>query len=282
MRNVGTVVHLAGIVGDPACNLDEGLTIDVNLTSTRSIADMAKYSQVPRFVFASTCSVYGACDEILDERSMAKPVSLYGNTKLASEKVLRDMADDTFSPTVLRFATIYGLSGRTRFDLVVNLLAAKAKIDSKITIFNGAQWRPFVHVMDAASAIKLAVDAPSDVVHNEIFNVGSNEQNHTILEVGEMIHQQVIGAELIVDDSGSDARNYRVDFTKIQEHLGFTPQWTLLKGIEQVLHAIASGKVGDYRDPKYSNYAFLNLQGTTELARDHWALEMIRNIEEGV
>lgn len=282
MREVGTVVHLAGIVGDPACNLDEGLTVDVNLTSTRSIADMAKYSRVSRFVFASTCSVYGACDEMLDEKSMAKPVSLYGNTKLASEKVLRELADDTFSPTILRFATIYGLSGRTRFDLVVNLLAAKAKIDGKITVFNGSQWRPFVHVVDAARAIKLAVSAPREAVHNEIYNVGSNDQNHTILQVGELIHNQVISAELVVDDSGSDARNYRVDFTKIQEQLGFTPQWSLKKGIEQVLDAIASGKVEDYRDPKYSNYAFLNMQGTTELARDHWALEMIRNLEEGV
>ncbi len=282
MRNVGTVVHLAGIVGDPACNLDESLTVDVNLTSTQSIADVAKHSHVKRFIFASTCSVYGACDEMLDERSVAKPVSLYGNTKLASEKVLLEMADESFSPTILRFATIYGLSGRTRFDLVVNLLAAKAKVDGKITVFNGAQWRPFVHVKDAARAIKAAVEAPAEIVHKEIFNVGSNDQNHTILEVGEMIHQKVIGAELLVDNSGEDARNYRVDFSKIHETLGFEPAWTIEAGIEQVLDSIASGRVSDYRDPKYSNYAFLNLQGTTELARDHWAQEMIRDLEEGI
>lgn len=279
MKNVGTVVHLAGIVGDPACNLDEGLTVDINLTSTRSIADMAKYSKVPRFLFASTCSVYGACDEILDERSVAKPVSLYGNTKLASERLLREMADEDFSPTILRFATIYGLSGRTRFDLVVNLLSAKAKVDGKVTVFNGSQWRPFVHVMDAARAIKLAIDAPLDVVDNQVFNVGCNDQNRTILQIGEMIHDKVVGSELMVDESGSDARNYRVDFTKISEYLGFEPEWTLDQGVEQVLDAIASGKVEDYRDPKYSNYAFLNLQGTTELSRDHWALQMIRDLE---
>ena len=281
MRNVGTVVHLAGIVGDPACNLDEDLTVDVNLTSTRSIADMAKYSRVSRFIFASTCSVYGACDEILDERSEARPVSLYGNTKLASEQVLRELADDTFSPTILRFATIYGLSGRTRFDLVVNLLAAKAKVEGKITVFNGSQWRPFVHVMDAARAVRCVVEAPRDVVHNEVFNVGSNDQNHTILEVGQMIKEKVISAELIVDDSGSDARNYRVDFSRIRDLVGFEPQWTIEEGIEQVLTAIASGSVQDYRDPKYSNYALLNLQGTTELSRNHWAQEMIRSLGEG-
>lgn len=282
MRDTGSVVHLAGIVGDPACNLDEGLTVDINLTSTRSIADMAKYSHVKRFVFASTCSVYGACDEMLDERSISRPVSLYGNTKLASENVLREMADDSFSPTILRFATIYGLSGRTRFDLVVNLLTAKAKVDGIITVFNGAQWRPFVHVLDAARAIKMVVEAPREAVHNEILNVGSNDQNHTILEVGELIHQQVIGSELIVDDSGSDARNYRVDFSKIHHLLGFQAEWSIEEGIEQVLQSIANGVVQDYRDPKHSNYAYLNLQGTTELARDHWALEMIRSLEEGV
>ena len=279
MRDVGTVVHLAGIVGDPACNLDAGLTVDINLTSTRSIADIAKYSGVKRFIFASTCSVYGACDEMLDERSISKPVSLYGNTKLASERVLREMADDDFTPTILRFATIYGLSGRTRFDLVVNLLAAKAKVDGEITVFNGAQWRPFVHVQDAAHAIRLAVDASPEVVGNQIFNVGSNEQNYTILEIGELIHQQVIGAQLLVDNSGEDARNYRVDFTKIHDELGFTPKWTVERGIEQVLDAIATGKVKDYRDPKYSNFAFLNEQGTSELTRDHWAFEMIRKLE---
>ena len=279
MRDVGTVVHLAGIVGDPACNLDESLTVDINLTSTRSIADIAKYSRVKRFIFASTCSVYGACDEMLDERSISKPVSLYGNTKLASEKVLLDMADDNFSPTILRFATIYGLSGRTRFDLVVNLLSAKAKVDGEITVFNGSQWRPFVHVQDAAHAIRLAVDAPKQVVRNEVFNVGSNDQNYTILQIGELIHQQVIGAKLIVDNSGSDARNYRVNFDKIKGQLGFTPKWTVETGIEQVLDAIANGKVQNYRDPKYSNFAFLNEQGTSELTRDHWALEMIRDME---
>lgn len=279
MRDVGTVVHLAGIVGDPACNLDEGLTVDINLTSTRSIADIAKYSRVKRFIFASTCSVYGACDEMLDEKSIARPVSLYGNTKLASERVLHEMADDQFSPTILRFATIYGLSGRTRFDLVVNLLSAKAKVDGQITVFNGNQWRPFVHVMDAAHAIRLAVDAPKSVVHNQIFNVGSNDQNYTILQVGELIHQQVIGAELLVDDSGADARNYRVDFKKIRNRLGFEPKWNVEGGIEQVLDAIASGKVKNYRDPKYSNFAYLNEQGTSALTRDHWAMEMIRNLE---
>lgn len=200
-------------------------------------------------------------------------------TKKAAEKILRELADDDFSPTILRFATIYGLSGRTRFDLVVNLLTAKAKMEGKITVFNGQQWRPFLHVEDAARGIKMAVEAPAEIVHNEIFNVGSNDQNNTILEVGQLIHEQVIGAELVVDESQSDLRNYRIDFSKIRDCLGFEPEWTVEKGVHQVLAAIASGKVKDYRDPKYSNYEFLNLQGTTDLARDRWAVELIRDLE---
>ena len=121
LQGVDSVVHLGAIVGDPACNLDEELTIEVNLTATRMIAELAKASGVERLVFASTCSVYGATEEMLDERSIVKPISLYGHTKLASERVLLAMANDRFQPTILRFSTIYGLSGRTRFDLVVNL-----------------------------------------------------------------------------------------------------------------------------------------------------------------
>ena len=132
---------------------------------------------------------------------------------------------------------------------------------------------------DAARAIKLAIDAPKEIVHNEIFNVGSSDQNHTILGIGQLIHQQVIGAELLVDQSQQDPRNYRIDFTKICKCLEFEPEWSVEQGIQQVLDAITSGKVQDYRDPKYSNYEFLNLQGTTELARDHWAVQLIRDLE---
>ncbi len=160
VRGMDTLIHLGAIVGDPACALDEELTIEVNLMATRMIAEVAKGSGVKRFIFASTCSVYGASDEILDERSALNPVSLYARSKIASEKVLRKMADDRFAPVILRFGTIYGLSGRTRFDLVVNLLAAKALIDKQITVFDGDQWRPFVHVDDAAQAVFKVLEAP--------------------------------------------------------------------------------------------------------------------------
>ena len=278
MQGMDAVVHLGAIVGDPACELDRELTTEVNLSATRMVAEVARLCGVERFVFASTCSVYGACDEMLDERSRTKPISHYGNTKLAAERVLLGMSDERFSPTILRFATIYGLSGRTRFDLVVNLLTAKAKLDGQITVHGGNQWRPFVHVDDAAAAIARSLEAPLELVGNEIFNVGSDEQNYTIKQVGEIVHQHVPGAELIVSDNDTDRRNYRVSFTKIRQQLNFTPKWTLELGIQQVLESIARGEIVDYREAKYSNVKFLSSEGTQRLSRSTWAHEMLNEI----
>ena len=279
MQGVQSVIHLGAIVGDPACSLDESLTIDVNLLATRMIADLVKMYRIEKFIFASTCSVYGACDEILDERSQVQPVSLYGHTKRASEKVLLDMADSTFTPTILRFGTIYGFSGRTRFDLVVNLLSAKAKIDGVITIQDGDQWRPFVHVQDAAKGVLAVLQAPVDTVGTEIFNVGSNEQNYTIQQVGTLIQQQVVSATIEESTTGNDRRNYQVDFSKIRNLVDFQPDWTLESGIQQVVEAIASGQITDYRDPQYSNVAFLSREGTEGLASDRWARDLIEDLQ---
>jgi len=278
MQGMNSVVHLGAIVGDPACELDRELTTEVNLSATRMVAEVARLCDVERFIFASTCSVYGACDEVLDERSSTKPVSHYGNTKLAAERVLREMSNGRFSPTILRFATIYGLSGRTRFDLVVNLLTAKAKIDGQITVNGGNQWRPFVHVDDAALAIAKVLESPRALVGSEVFNVGSDAQNYTIKEIGELVHQFVPGAELVVNEHDTDRRNYKVSFAKINNLVAFEPQWTLEMGIQQVLEAIARGEIADYREAKYSNVKFLSTQGTERLSRSTWAHEMLKEI----
>ncbi len=277
MKGVSSVVHLGAIVGDPACSLDPELTIDINLTATRMIAELARSAGIRRFIFASTCSVYGACDQILDERSVVNPISLYGRTKLCSEDVLKQMASDTFQPTIVRFATIYGFSGRTRFDLVVNLLSAKAKIDGAITVFGGDQWRPFVHVQDAARAVAMMVSAPLPLIANETYNVGSNDQNYTITQIGELVHEYVPSAELTVDDDG-DKRNYRVCFDKINLQLDFTPAWTVELGIQQVLEAIAAGEVEDYTSSQYSNVRFLTEANPKSLVRDDWARELINGL----
>lgn len=271
------VVHLGGLVGDSACALNEELSLEINLTATRMIASVAKGSGVRHFIFASTCSVYGASDQKLDERSELRPVSLYARSKIASEKVLMSMADDRFSPVILRFSTIYGLSGRPRFDLVVNLLTAKAVVDKEITIFGGSQWRPFLHVDDAARSIFLVLQAPFRLIRNQVFNVGSNEQNYTIDQIGEIVHALVPEATIVRNDEVSDLRNYWVDFNKIGKTVEFTPQWTIEQGVNQVITAIRSGKVADYRDARYSNIEFLKQEGIYLLTSNEgsWAVDIL-------
>jgi nucleoside-diphosphate-sugar epimerase len=283
MHNVDAVIHLGGIVGDPACALDEDLTIEINLMATRMIAEVAKGSGVGHFIFASTCSVYGASDHMLDERSELNPVSLYARSKIASEKVLLKMADERFAPVILRFGTIYGLSGRTRFDLVINLLTAKAFVDKEITIYGGDQWRPFLHVDDAASAVVAALEAPRRVVRNQTFNVGSNEQNFTIRQVGRMIQSHVPGARILNKGDLIDPRNYWVNFSKINRTLGYMPKWTVDQGIEQVIEALENGKVYDYRDAKYSNVKFLTEEGIFRLYRNEngWAYQLLNETPAG-
>jgi len=284
MQDVDAVIHLGAIVGDPACALDEELTIEVNLMATRMIAEVAKGSRINRFIFASTCSVYGASDELLDEHSALNPVSLYARSKIASEQVLKNLAGPDFSPVILRFGTIYGLSGRTRFDLVINLLAAKAVVEGKITVYGGDQWRPFVHVDDAALAILKALQSPLATVRNKVFNVGSDEQNYTIQQVAEIIQRLVPTAQVLNMGSDTDRRNYRVDFSKIRNILDFAPQWSVVQGVQQVIARIQSGQIVDYRDAKYSNVKFLSEERASRLMPHHngWAHELINEATPGV
>ena len=215
MRGVDQVVHLGGIVGDPACAVDEDLTIDINLAATRLIAEVAKGSGIRRFLFASTCSVYGASNLLLNEKSELNPLSLYAKSKIAAETVIVDLADSNFTPVIARFATIFGLSGRTRFDLVVNLLTAKAILDGEITVLGGDQWRPFLHVDDAAHALQMLLRMPTRA-KAEILNVGSSRENYTIQQVAELIKRCVPDARISHSTDTFDQRDYRVDFTKIE------------------------------------------------------------------
>lgn len=277
MRGVDAVVHLGGLVGDPACELDEELTIDINLVATRTIGAVAKGAGVRTFFYASTCSVYGISDGFVDERSRPEPVSLYARTKIASEKMLLDMADANFCPVVGRFATIHGISGRTRFDLVVNLLTAKALIDGEITVHGGDQWRPFVHVDDAARAIVLLLSQPLPQGERLVLNIGSNAENYTIARIGELVHKHVPRAKLIYGTSGGDVRDYKVDFGKMARLVGFRTTRTVDDGIREVARLIGAGKIRDYQDAAYSNVAFLRQFGSAHLERPRprWAQELI-------
>ena len=260
VKGMDAVVHLGAIVGDSACQVCEDLTIEVNLQATRTIAEVCKGYGVQRLVFASTCSVYGASDEILDENAALHPLSLYARTKLASEKVLLKLVDAGFAPTILRFGTIYGLSNRPRFDLVVNLLTAKAIQEGQAGIFGGSQWRPLVHVRDVAQAILLALQAPVDTVRGQILNIGSNEQNYQIADLGPIIQRMVPSAR-VVTQAAEDNRNYRVCFDKVRDTLGFRPQYTVEDGVAEIIGAFASGRIADYREPRYNNCAYLKEQG---------------------
>jgi nucleoside-diphosphate-sugar epimerase len=171
---------------------------------------------------------------------------------------------------ILRLATIYGLSPRPRFDLVVNLLAAKALVDGEITIFGGEQWRPFIHVADAAETFILCLESPVSTVRGEIFNVGDDNQNYTISRVGEIIHDLTPGAKLVVGGEDVDRRNYHVRFGKIRDHLGFSPIFTVEMGVREIQEAIRQGEIVDYRDLFYSNYLYLSANmDDLELARHY-------------
>ncbi len=271
IRGARSVIHLGGLVGDPACSYDEDLTIDINITSSRVIGEIAKANGVEKFLFASSCSVYGASNQVLDEKSDLNPVSLYAKSKIVSEKVLLELMDDYFSPVFLRFGTIYGLSGRTRFDLVVNLLTAKAEVDKKITVFGGDQWRPFVHVDDAAQGVFLALEADRSKVAGEAFNIGSNEQNYTLWEMGEIIKSIVPEAELLELGQDGDRRDYRVKFDKVRDVLGFKPKYSLQYGVNQVLTALRNGEISDYTDSIYSNVKHLASGGREEFITTYYS-----------
>lgn len=280
LQYADAVVHLGALVGDPACALDEKLTLEINLAATRMIAEAARGFGVQRFIFASTCSVYGASDQLLDERSTLNPISLYARTKMGSERVLLSLNDERFAPVILRFGTIYGLSPRPRFDLVINLLAAKATCEKRITIFGGNQWRPFIHVDDAAEAILKCLEAPLHAVKGQIFNVGSDEQNYQIAQLGNLIKKLIPDVEVVYQSEDVDRRNYRVSFAKIRKHLGFVPRRTIVEGILEIKAAIEDGRIIDYRDARYSNVKTLSEESNTALIRHTQMISLYANTSE--
>lgn len=254
MKGMDAVVHLGGIVGDPACSLDDDFTIETNLSATILLAEIAKVFQIERFVFASSCSVYGASkNNLLTEESPLNPVSLYAQTKIASEEVLLGLTNENFAPTILRFATLFGLSPRPRFDLFVNLVTAKAVKEGKFAVFGGEQWRPFVHVRDISKTVSAVLHAPISKVKGEIFNVGSDKSCCTIAEAGATVARLVPGTTVERKDDIDDARDYRVSFAKLRNVLGLTLDVSLEQGIIEMRDAFISGTLRDYADPNFSN-----------------------------
>jgi nucleoside-diphosphate-sugar epimerase len=251
-KGCDAVVHLAGIVGDPACEENKELAMEVNRAATRMLVDVARGCGVRRFIFASSCGVYGASEFCLDETSALNPLSVYAQTKVDSENVLLASKSHDFAPTVLRLGTLFGLSPRMRFDLVVNLFVARAAASGKITVLNGEQWRPFLHVEDAARAMLACLDARASAISGEIFNVGSARLNLQIKQLGDAIARAVPGTK-IVRIENEDRRNYRVSFDKIERTLGFQCERTLESGIEDIYAAIRSGLIADFTTEQFNN-----------------------------
>jgi nucleoside-diphosphate-sugar epimerase len=235
------VIHLAALCNDPLGNLDPDLTYDVNHRSTVRLARAAKAAGVRRFLFSSSCSLYGAGteDAPLDEHAAFAPLTPYGDSKIRSEQDLAPLADDDFSPIFLRNATAYGFSPRLRGDLVVNDLVGNALLTGEVRLrSDGMAWRPLVHAEDIAGAFLALLEAPRETVHARAFNVGDSAENYLIRDVAELVREVVGGTVTYASGAGADARNYRVSCDLIAREVPtFRPQWTLRKGIEQLAEA---------------------------------------------
>jgi len=255
LEGVDTVIHLAAIVGDKACAQDEELAIQTNWSATVALARRARATGVRRFVFASTCSVYGeGREETLDEESPAKPLSLYAETRWHAEQgILEIPRDSGFEPVILRFGTVYGVSPRMRFDLAVNFLAQQAVREGAVSIFGGSQWRPFVHVADIARGIVLALDQPLPSRGSPILNLGDNLENYQLRDLKEELETHVPGVRVTILPEKEDRRTYRVCFDRIEREWGFRATRRVGDGIEEVARAVRSGVIADPRERRYYN-----------------------------
>ncbi len=234
------VVHLGALSNDPLGNVNPEVTYSINRDASTGLAKAAKAAGVPRFLFASSCSLYGAGGEgKLDESAAFNPVTPYGESKILVEQDLHELADDDFSPAYLRNATAYGVSPRLRADVVVNNLTGWAYATGQVRMTSdGTPWRPLVHIRDISAAFIALLEADRDIVHDEAFNVGRTEENYQIRDVGAIVQDVVEGSEVtFADGASADIRDYQVSFDKIAALPGFKPRWTVRKGVEELYEA---------------------------------------------
>ncbi len=257
LEGVEAVIHLAALSNDPLGNLNPRLTYEINHAASVRLAELAKEVGVTRFVFSSSCSTYGAAgDELLNEEATFNPVTPYGVSKVRVEQDVAKLADSNFSPTFLRNATAYGVSPRLRFDIVLNNLVAWAFTTGRVYIkSDGTPWRPIVHIEDISRAFIAVLNAPREVVHNQAFNVGRNEENYQIRQLAEIVREVVPGCRIeYAEDAGPDKRTYRVDFSKLAHTLPeFKPQWDARRGAQELYTAYQKIglKVEDFEGPRY-------------------------------
>jgi nucleoside-diphosphate-sugar epimerase len=252
------VVHLAALSNDPVGDLREEWTYDINYGASAKLAQLAKQAGVRRFLYSSSCSMYGAAgDAMLTEEAALHPLTAYAKSKVQSEDAIARLADENFSPIFMRNATVYGVSPRLRLDIVLNNLVGWAVTTGKIRILSdGTPWRPIVHVEDVAQAFALVLEAPLPLVHNQAFNVGSNAQNFCVREIAEAVGRVAKECEIqFGGETGPDPRNYRVDFTKLARAFPeFRPRWDVDLGARELYDAYreAGMSLEDFQGRKYT------------------------------
>jgi len=256
-RDMDCVVHLASIVGDPACKRKPDLARQINLDGSINMLQQAKKNRVRKFVFSSTCSNYGKMadpEQPLDENSPISPLSLYAETKVAFEKIILDPAQaQGICTTSLRFATVYGVSPRMRFDLTVNEFTLEIVKNKYLKVYGEQFWRPYAHLRDICQAIMLVIDAPDEVVCNNMFNVGASDQNFQKQQLIEKILPYQEDALIDYVNITEDPRDYRVSFEKIARLLGFKNDYVVEDGIREVVNLIASNPSFDFSREAYRN-----------------------------
>jgi nucleoside-diphosphate-sugar epimerase len=256
VSGMDAVVHLAAIVGDPACAREPKLAREVNLEASLGLLEQSRRAGVGRFVFASTCSNYGRMADptaYVDEGSTLAPVSLYAETKVAVERALLESGTNGLVTTPLRFATVFGVSPRMRFDLTVNEFTAELITRRRLKVFGEQFWRPYVHVRDAARGIIRVLEAPAPDVDRQVFNVGATDQNYQKQQLVDLIRPFAPEAEVEYVHKAEDPRDYRVSFARITDVLGFRVTRSVPEGIAEVAALLRAGAVGDWTAPRFRN-----------------------------
>lgn len=257
VKGAEAVVHLAAVVGDPACKASPELACSINVNGSLRVFEAARRAHAQRFIFISTCSNYGRsadADALVNEASPLQPLSLYAQTKVAMEDHLLRMRNrNGMCATVLRLATVYGASPRLRLDLTVNDFTAHMVCDRRLTVYGEKTWRPYVHVRDVARAIDMFLRATPETVDNEVFNVGDTEQNFRKLDIVELARPHAPDAQVQFVNKADDPRDYRVSFDKLKAKTGFRISRSVPDGVQEIARLVSSGIVTDIENPAYRN-----------------------------